>query len=109
MKKIIIMLVLIATICISMVGCAEAPTTNNPSESVPETTAPDFYEYDSDSSKDIWRVVYAEQKVYFWVNTLDNSVWVSFQGNSMTPYTINGKTVFWRGTLEETFSYDNLK
>ena len=24
-------------------------------------------------------------------------------------YTINGKTEFWRGSMEETFSYDNLK
>lgn len=106
MKKILIMLVLIATICISMVGCAEAPTTEN----VPETTV-DYYEYHSslEDGTDVWRMVYQEQKIYIWVNTLDNSVWIANGNSSMTPYTINGKTVFWRGSMEETFSYDNLK
>ena len=106
MKKIIVMILVVLTIAPSLVGCAETHATEN----VPETTA-DYYEYHSslDDGTDVWRLVYAEQKIYFWVNTLDNSVWVANGNSSMTPYTINGKTVFWRGSLEETFSYDNLK
>ncbi|MBQ8806602.1 MAG: hypothetical protein IJZ68_09190 [Bacteroidaceae bacterium] len=105
MKKLIIA-ILVIIMAMSLVGCADAPTTEN----VPETTA-DYYEYHSslDDGTDVWRLVYSEQKIYLWVNTLDNSVWIANGNSSMTPYTINGKTVFWRGSMEETFSYDNLK
>lgn len=98
MKRIIIMILVALTLALSLIGCAEAPTTT------PETTVDNYPYYSgAEAGTNYWRLVYQENKIYFYVNTLDDSVWVSFHGNSLTPYTIDGKTVYWQGSLETTF------
>ena len=99
MKKIIIMILVVLTLTLSLVGCAEAPTTTTP-----ETTVDNYPYYSgAEAGTNYLRLVYQENKIYFYVNTLDDSVWVSFHGNSFTPYTIDGKTVYWKGSFEATF------
>ena len=80
------MILVVLTLTLSLVGCAEAPTTTTP-----ETTVDNYpYYAGHEAGTDYWRLVYQENKIYFYVNTLDDSVWVSFHGNSLTPYTIDG-------------------
>lgn len=101
MKKIIITL-LVLVLCMTMMpGC----TTNT---SADENNATESL-YEREETKDYFRCVYVESNMTLWVNTLDNSVWITYNTNSIAPYIINGKTVFWRGSMEETFSYNNLK
>lgn len=94
-----LLVVIVCVVACLFTGCAESP-----SAETPEATT-DYYEYQDPytSDVDMWRMVYQEQKIYIYVNTLDNSVWVSFHGNNIVPYTIDGKTVYWQGTLKDTF------
>ena len=101
MKKLIIALLAIA-FCITLIfGCAVFISAN--------TAHTEANQYAKQETHDYFRCVYEEGNIQLWVNTLDNSVWIAYNAKGITPYTINGKTVFWQGSMEETFAYTNIK